>query len=30
LWFHDIFRQDGTAYKTDETDVIKSLTGRGK
>lgn len=30
LWFHDIFRQDGTPYKTDETDLIKSLTGRGK
>jgi hypothetical protein len=30
LWFHDIFRQDGTAYKTDETEVIKSLTGREK
>jgi hypothetical protein len=30
LWFHDIFRQDGTAYKTEETDLIKKLTGRGK
>ena len=30
LWFHDIFRQDGTPYKTEEIDLIKSLTGRGK
>jgi len=28
LWFHDIFRQDGTPYKQDEIDVIKSLTGK--
>ncbi|MDB5146084.1 MAG: 1,4-beta-xylanase [Mucilaginibacter sp.] len=28
LWFHDIFRQDGTAYKTEETELIKKLTGR--
>ena len=27
LWFHDIFHQDGTPYKQDEVDVIKSLTG---
>ena len=26
LWFHDIFRQDGTPYKQDEVDIIKSLT----
>ncbi|GET28032.1 hypothetical protein SD074_02340 [Prolixibacter sp. SD074] len=26
LWFHDIFRQDGTPYKQDEVDLIMSLT----
>ena len=26
LWFHDIFRKDGTPYKKEETDLIKSLT----
>jgi hypothetical protein len=26
LWFHDIFRKDGSSYKTDETDLIKKLT----
>lgn len=29
LWFHDIFRRDGTPYDSRETDYIKSLT-RGK
>ncbi len=28
LWFHDIFRQDGTAYKPEEVSYIKSLTGK--
>lgn len=28
LWFHDIFRNDGTPYKQDEVDLIKSLTGK--
>lgn len=28
LWFHDIFRPDGTAYKEDEIKVIDSLTGK--
>lgn len=28
LWFHDIFRKDGSSYKTAETDLIKQLTGR--
>jgi hypothetical protein len=28
LWFHDIFRTDGTPYKPEETALIKSLTGR--
>ena len=27
LWFHDIFRTDGTPYKTEEVALIKSLTG---
>jgi len=26
LWFHDIFRKDGTPYKKDEVALIKSLT----
>ncbi len=26
LWFHDIFRGDGTPYKQEEVDVIKQLT----
>ena len=26
VWFHDIFRQDGTPYSQDEIDLIKSLT----
>jgi hypothetical protein len=28
LWFHDIFRKDGTPYKQEEIDVIKKLTGK--
>jgi hypothetical protein len=28
LWFHDIFRQDGTPYKQEEVDLIKKLTGK--
>jgi hypothetical protein len=27
VWFHDIFRTDGTPYDTKETDVIRQLTG---
>lgn len=27
LWFHDIFRADGTPYKIEETALIKELTG---
>jgi hypothetical protein len=27
LWFHDIFRKDGTPYKQEEVDIIKELTG---
>lgn len=30
LWFHDIFRQDGTAYKQDEVELIKRLTKNKK
>lgn len=28
IWFHDIFRKDGTPYKKDEVELIKHLTGR--
>ncbi len=28
LWFHDIFRKDGTPYKKAEVDSIKMLTGK--
>jgi hypothetical protein len=27
IWFHEIFRTDGTAYKADEVKVIRDLTG---
>jgi hypothetical protein len=27
VWFHDIFRKDGTPYSKDEIELIKSLTG---
>ena len=27
LWFHDIFRKDGTPYIQEEVDLIKQLTG---
>jgi hypothetical protein len=27
VWFHDIFRQDGTPYSTEEVTLIKTLTG---
>jgi hypothetical protein len=30
IWFHEIFKQDGTPYKQDEVDLIRSLTGRAK
>ncbi len=26
-WFHDIFRPDGTPYRADEVDAIRSATG---
>jgi len=28
VWFHDIFRQDGTPYDPEETELIKKLTGK--
>ena len=28
LWFHDIFRPDGSIYKTSETEAIKLATGK--
>ncbi len=28
IWFHDIFRKDGTSYDAKETTFIKSLTGK--
>jgi hypothetical protein len=27
VWFHEIFKQDGTPYKQDEVDLIRKLTG---
>jgi hypothetical protein len=29
LWFHDVFRQDGTPYRQHEVDLIRQLTERG-
>lgn len=29
IWFHDIFGSDGTPYRTDEVDFIRTITGRG-
>ena len=29
VWFHEIFRTDGTPYRTEETAFIKEITGRG-
>ena len=28
LWFHDIYRKDGSVFSEDEIRVIKSLTGK--
>jgi hypothetical protein len=28
LWFHEIFRKDGTPYKEDEVKLIRQLTGK--
>jgi hypothetical protein len=30
IWFHEIFKQDGTPYKQEEVDLIRSLTGSAK
>jgi len=30
VWFHDIFRADGTAYRPAEVAYIKKVTGAGK
>ena len=27
VWFHDVFRKDGSPYRQEETDLIKKLTG---
>lgn len=29
VWFHEIFRTDGTPYRQHEVDLIRELTGRG-
>jgi hypothetical protein len=29
VWFHEVFRKDGTPYRQHEVDLIRSLTGRG-
>jgi len=29
IWFHEIFRTDGTPYSAEETAFIKQMTGRG-
>lgn len=28
IWFHEVFRQDGTPYKTEETQLIRDLTSK--
>ena len=28
VWFHDIFRKDGTAFSDEEVSLIRSLTGK--
>jgi hypothetical protein len=30
VWFHDIFRKDGTPFSKDEISLIKSLTGKNR
>jgi hypothetical protein len=29
IWFHEVFRSDGTPYRQREVDLIRNLTGRG-
>ena len=28
MWFHEVFRGDGTPYRPDEVDLLKRLTSR--
>jgi hypothetical protein len=28
IWFHEVFRRDGTPYRQHEVDLIRELTGR--
>jgi hypothetical protein len=30
MWFHEIFKTDGTPYRAEETAFIKQITGRGE
>jgi Cellulase (glycosyl hydrolase family 5) len=30
IWFHEVFRTDGTPYKEDEVKLIRELTGKSK
>jgi len=30
VWFHDVFRADGTPFSAAETDLIRKLTRGGK
>jgi hypothetical protein len=30
VWFHEVFKQDGTPYRADEVELIRKLTGRSK
>jgi hypothetical protein len=30
VWFHDIFRPEGTPFSTAEVHLIQNLSGRGK
>jgi len=29
IWFHEVFREDGTPYRQREVDLMRELTGRG-
>ncbi|WP_232298839.1 glycoside hydrolase 5 family protein [Granulicella tundricola] len=29
IWFHEVFRNDGTPYRQHEVDLIRQMTGRG-
>ena len=29
VWFHEVFRRDGTPYRQHEADLLRELTGRG-